>query len=58
MVEEFRKKRLRAALLQKNVGNEKVFAVIIGEYPNRESAERAKEIVQRQCECEPFVVEK
>lgn len=58
MVEEFRKKRLRAALLQKNVGSEKVFAVIIGEYPNRESAERAKEIVQRQCECEPFVVEK
>ena len=44
--------------LEKNVGNEKVFAVIIGEYPNRESAERAKEIVQRQCECEPFVVEK
>lgn len=58
MVEEFRKKRLRAALMQKNVGNEKVYAVIIGEYPNRESAERAKEIVQRQCECEPFVVEK
>lgn len=58
MVEDFRKKRLRAALLQKNINNEKVFAVIIGEYPNRESAEKAKEIVQRQCECEPFVVEK
>jgi len=58
MVEDFRKKRLRAALLQKSINNEKVYAVIIGEYPNRESAEKAKEIVQRQCECEPFVVEK
>lgn len=58
MVEEFRKKRLRVAILQKNVGSEKVYAVIIGEYPNREAAEKSKEIVQRQCECEPFVVEK
>ena len=58
MVEEFRKKRLRVAILQKNVGPEKVYAVIIGEYPNREAAEKSKEIVQRQCECEPFVVEK
>jgi cell division septation protein DedD len=54
----FKNKRMRAAVLLKDVEGEKRFAVVIGDYSSRESAEKAQPVVQTQCECAPFIIEK
>lgn len=50
--------RMRTEILQGNNGGAKVYAVVIGNYSSRSSAEAAKIIVGRQCECEPIIIEK
>ena len=57
-VNRFKSKRLRANVLTKDVNGKPGFAVVVGDYSSRESAEKAQPVVQTQCECAPFVVEK
>lgn len=56
--EKFLKKRLRTTIEEKNINGQKRFAVVIGNYSSKESAEAAKQIIQQQCECEPIIYEK
>lgn len=56
--EKFLKKRLRTTIEEKIINGQKRFAVVIGNYSSRESAEAAKQIIQQQCECEPIIYEK
>lgn len=57
-VEKFRQARMRTEVLEKMVGNEKKYAVIIGSYSSREAAEKAKETVEKYCNCTPFIIER
>lgn len=50
--------RMRTEILPKKVDGSIKFAVVIGAYSSKRSAEAAKIIVSRQCECEPLVIEK
>jgi hypothetical protein len=57
-VERFKDVRLKAEILTKSINGEKKFAVVIGDYSTKESAEAAKNIVQQQCNCSPLIFEK
>lgn len=57
-VKQFKTKRLRASVIEKNVDDKTIYAVFIGEYTSKEAAEKAKIIVQQSCNCTPFVVQR
>jgi len=57
-VELYRKQRLIANIYPKKVGDADMFAVVIGDYAGKESAEKARELVQTQCKCVPILYEK
>ncbi|MBK9249952.1 MAG: SPOR domain-containing protein [Ignavibacteria bacterium] len=57
-VKNFKLKRMRASVSEKTIEGATKFAVFIGEYATKESAEKAKELVQKSCSCTPFVVGK
>ena len=50
--------RMLADIKQKKLGNETMYAVVIGDYSSKASAENAKIIVQQQCKCIPIIFEK
>jgi cell division protein FtsN len=50
--------RLKADIVIKEINGIERYAVVIGDYSSRESAEAAKNIVQQQCECTPLIFEK
>jgi hypothetical protein len=49
---------MRTEIIQREVDGGRAYAVVIGNYSSRSSAEAAKIIVGRQCECEPIIIEK
>lgn len=55
-VEKFKNARMRTEILEKTMDNEKKYAVIIGSYSSRDAAEKAKETVEKYCNCTPFVI--
>ncbi|HOK14347.1 MAG TPA: SPOR domain-containing protein [Candidatus Kapabacteria bacterium] len=60
---EYEKKRflgmkLRTEIIEKEVDGEIKYAVVIGNYSSKESAEAAKKEVEKKCECTPFVFQK
>ena len=57
-VERFKNMRMLADIKQKKLGNETMYAVVIGDYSSKASAENAKIIVQQQCKCIPIIFEK
>ncbi len=57
-VKNYKQKRMRASVTEKTIDGATKFAVFIGEYSSKESAEKAKELVQKSCNCTPFVVGK
>ncbi len=57
-VERFRQMRFKADIVIKEINGVERYAVVIGDYSTRESAEAAKNIVQQQCECTPLIFEK
>ena len=57
-VERFKGMRLKAEILNKTINGDSKFAVVIGDYSTKESAEAAKNIVQQQCNCSPLIFEK
>lgn len=57
-VERFKAMRMLADIKQKKIGDETMYAVIIGDYSSKESAENAKLIVQQQCKCIPIIFKK
>ncbi len=57
-VERFKGMRLKAEILNKIINGDPKFAVVIGDYSTKESAEAAKNIVQQQCNCSPLIFEK
>lgn len=56
--ENYIKQRMRTEVLQKTVDDEVMYAVVIGNYTSKESAESAKQIVEQQCGCKPIVFKK
>ncbi|MDR0927495.1 MAG: SPOR domain-containing protein [Ignavibacteria bacterium] len=50
--------RLRAEVLEKIVVGERKYAVVIGNYDSEEEADRAKSIVEKQCNCSPLIYKK
>lgn len=57
-VKNYKQKRMRASVTEKTIDGATKYAVFIGEYTSKESAEKAKELVQKSCNCTPFVVGK
>lgn len=57
-VTRFRDMRLKADIITKEINGDEKYAVVIGDYSTRESAEAAKNIVQQQCGCTPLIFEK
>ncbi len=55
-VKLYKQKRLRATVVEKTGEAGVKYAVFIGEYTSKESAEKAKVIVEKSCSCTPFVV--
>jgi cell division septation protein DedD len=54
----FLNQRMRTEVKEKTVDGEKMWAVVIGDYSSKESAEAAKIIVQQQCKCSPMIFKK
>lgn len=52
---KYRDQRLRVDLLDKGEGK---YAVVIGNYSSKESATNSMVIVQAQCQCTPYLIEK
>ncbi|MFP4369861.1 MAG: SPOR domain-containing protein [Candidatus Kapaibacterium sp.] len=57
-MKKFLNKRMRTEVTEKNIEGERMYAVVIGDYSSRESAEAAKVIVEQQCDCEPIIYQK
>lgn len=51
----FTEMRLRTKIMPKQVDTITMYAVVIGNYPDRQSAEAAKPVVRQQCNCEPII---
>jgi hypothetical protein len=49
---------LRASILKKDISGKIHYAVLIGDYSSRESAEKDQPVVQNQCACAPYIIEK
>lgn len=56
--EKFLKKRMRTEITEKNINGQTMYAVVIGNYSSMESAEAAKIIVNKQCDCNPIIYKK
>ncbi len=56
--DKYIEKRIRTSIMPREINGEIMHAVIIGDYTSKDRAEKAKKIVQRECECKPIVVEK
>jgi hypothetical protein len=52
---KYRDQRLRVDLIDKGEGK---YAVVIGNYSSKESATNSMTIVQAQCQCSPYLIEK
>ncbi len=55
-VERFRKARMKANIIEKNLEGAAKYAVTVGVYSSREAADKAKPTVQKICNCVPFVM--
>lgn len=55
---KYERLNLNVAIIEKLVGGEPHYAVVIGEYTSIEEANRAKPVVSRFCQCTPFVIVK
>ncbi len=53
--DKFRQQRLRNEIIEKEINGKKMFAVIIGNYASKESAEKNREIVEKICGCETMI---
>jgi cell division septation protein DedD len=51
-------KRIRSAITKKVVNGETMYSVVVGEYSSAERAEKAKRIVEKECNCKPIIVNK
>ncbi len=51
-------KRIRSAIAKKIVNGETMYSVVVGEYSSAERAEKAKRIVEKECNCKPIIVNK
>lgn len=54
----FTELRLKNEIIEKDVNGKKMFAVIVGNYATKETAESNKSIVEKACECETIIYEK
>jgi|GEM_PF-722558 len=57
-MQKYIKQRMRTEVKTKSVDGNKLYAVVIGNYSSKESAEGARTIVEKQCNCEPMIFEK
>jgi cell division septation protein DedD len=57
-LDKFKKQRLRSEVIPKDVDDSKMYAVVIGNYSSKESAEKNKAIVEKICGCKPIVYKK
>lgn len=57
-MQKFQNQRMFAEIKVKKVDNVNYYAVIIGNYSSKESAEEAKAIVKSICKCDPIIYEK
>lgn len=57
-MKKYLKQRMRTEVRPKVVDGNKMYAVVIGNYSSRESAEGARPIVEQQCNCSPIIFEK
>ncbi|MFC2130368.1 SPOR domain-containing protein [Bacteroidota bacterium] len=57
-VGRYKNLRMLAEIKQKKIGNETMYAVVIGDYSKKISAENAKPIVKQKCNCIPIIFEK
>ncbi len=55
---KYQRLSLRAEVVKKVMGGEPHYAVVIGDYSSKEQAERAKKVVARFCQCNPFLIVK
>lgn len=51
-------KRIRSAITKKVINGETMYSVVVGEYSSAERAEKAKRIVEKECNCKPIIVNK
>jgi cell division septation protein DedD len=56
--EKFQQMRLRTVVMNKKIDGAMMYAVVIGNYSTKDSAEQAKLIVQNQCGCSPIIIKK
>lgn len=55
---KYLKQRMRTDVKPRTTNGTTMYAVVVGNYSSRESAEAAKQIVGQQCGCEPVIIEK
>jgi cell division septation protein DedD len=55
---KYTRMRMKTSLYEKEIAGEKVFAVLVGNYPTKADAETQRRLVQRVCNCPAFIVQK
>ncbi len=53
---KFKKKRMEARIITKEIEENTMYAVIVGVYKTKKEAEEAREVVNSACHCSPLVV--
>ncbi|MBL7999888.1 MAG: SPOR domain-containing protein [Candidatus Kapabacteria bacterium] len=56
--QKYRDARLRVDIVPKKTPEATVYAIIIGNYSSKESAEKSRELVTAQCNCTPYIIAK
>lgn len=56
--DKYIKQRFAAEIKPKEIDGHKIYAVVIGNYSSRESAESQKALVQQVCKCNPIIIQK
>jgi len=56
--DKFVQKRIRTNIVERTINDEKMYSVVVGDYSSKERAEKAKKIVEKECQCTPIVIQK
>lgn len=56
--DKYKNKGVAVEIREKEIGGEKMWSVVVGNYSSESNAEKAKAEVQRACECSPIIIKK
>jgi cell division septation protein DedD len=56
--DKYKSKGVAVEIREKEIGGEKMWSVVVGNYSSQDNAEKAKSEVQKACNCNPLIIKK